>query len=362
MLRGLAVGVGLDPARVDAVLASDEYAERSRPTSRRPARYGANGVPFFVVDAKYGLSGAQPAEVFSQLLEQAWAEQVEVRRTSPWLGTPKHARRTVPRRVRQLPDRPPRGSRGRARREHPRRLPRQDRPATPAPAHLGRRRARGRASASRFGAALTYGPRGLTFEAQELIGGTLSIVAVGFVTWMIFWMARAARSLSGELRGQIDDAAEGGRWSLVLVAVLAVGREGLETALFLWAATQAGTREAIGAATPTWEPLLGAGLGIATAVVLGYLLYRGAISINLTKFFTWTGAFLIVVAAGVLAYGVHDLQEAGFLPGLSNLAFDVSGTIDVNSLVGHAAQGRLQLLAGHHLARGRRLAALRRAR
>jgi len=179
-----------------------------------------------------------------------------------------------------------------------------------------------------FGALLTFGPRGLSFEAQELIGGLLSIVAVAFVTWMIFWMARAARSIGGELRGRIDEAAEGAGWSLVLVAVLAVGREGLETALFLWAATQAGTRDAGGAVTPTWEPLLGAALGLATAVVLGYLLYRGAIRINLTRFFTWTGAFLIVVAAGVLSYGVHDLQEAGFLPGLNNIAFDVSGAVD----------------------------------
>jgi high-affinity iron transporter len=179
-----------------------------------------------------------------------------------------------------------------------------------------------------FGAALTYGPRGLTFEAQEMIGGGLSIVAVGFVTWMIFWMARTARTLSGELRGQIDKAAEGSRWSLALVAVLAVGREGLETAMFLWAATKAGTREAAGSVTPTWEPLLGAALGILTAVVIGYLLYRGAISINLSKFFTWTGAFLIVVAAGVLSYGVHDLQEAGVLPGVNTIAFDVSGVID----------------------------------
>lgn len=190
-----------------------------------------------------------------------------------------------------------------------------------------------------FGAALTFGPRGLTFEAQELIGGTLSILAVGFVTWMIFWMARAARSLSGELRGRIDEAATGSPWSLVVVTVLAVGREGLETALFLWSATQAATRDASGIAPPTWEPLLGASLGIATAVLLGYLIYRGAISLNLAVFFTWTGAFLIVVAAGVLAYGIHDLQEAGFLPGLHTYAFDVSETIDINAWYGALLKG-----------------------
>jgi high-affinity iron transporter len=186
-----------------------------------------------------------------------------------------------------------------------------------------------------FGAALTFGPKGLTFEAQELIGGLLSIVAVVFVTWMIFWMAKAARTLSGELRAQLDKAADAGRWSLTIVAMLAVGREGLETALFLWAATQA----AAGGTGSTAGPLLGAALGLVLAMVLGYLIYRGALKINLGRFFTWTGAFLIVIAAGVLAYGVHDLQEAGLLPGLNNLAFDVSGVIPPTSWYGTVLKG-----------------------
>ncbi|XBB70000.1 iron uptake transporter permease EfeU [Nocardioides sp. WV_118_6] len=190
-----------------------------------------------------------------------------------------------------------------------------------------------------FGATLTFGPRGLTFEAQEAIGGGLSILAVVFVTWMIFWMSDAARGLGSELRGQIDRAADAGRWSLAFVAMLAVGREGLETALFLWAATKAGTREDIGTVTPTWEPLLGALLGLLVAVALGYLIYRGAIRLNLSVFFTWTGAFLIIVAGGVLAYGVHDLQEAGILPGLHDLAFDVSSAIPPSSWYGTLLKG-----------------------
>jgi high-affinity iron transporter len=185
-----------------------------------------------------------------------------------------------------------------------------------------------------FGALLTWGPQRLTFQAQEALGGSLSIVAVGFVTWMVFWMASHARGLSGELRGKVDAAASAGRGSLVLVAALAVGREGLETALFLWSATEATRGDG-----STTAPLAGALLGILTAVAMGYAFYQGVLRINLSVFFTWTGAILIVIAAGVLAYGFHDLQEASVLPGLDAKAFDISGTLDPSSWLGTLLKG-----------------------
>ncbi len=184
-----------------------------------------------------------------------------------------------------------------------------------------------------FGAVLTFTSRHLSFETQEAFGGFLSIVAVGFVTWMVFWMRRTARNLSKELRGRLDVALAIGGGALALTAFLAVGREGLETSLFIWSAVQA-----TGQST---QPVLGAALGLVTAVVLGYLFYKGAVKINLARFFTWTGAALVVVAAGVLAYGVHDLQEAGVLPGLDSFAFDVSAAIPPDSWYGTLLKGTI---------------------
>ncbi|MGW4976656.1 iron uptake transporter permease EfeU [Streptomyces mirabilis] len=185
-----------------------------------------------------------------------------------------------------------------------------------------------------FGCALEFGSQELTFEAQEALGGSLSIVAVCLVTWMVFWMRRTARHLKSELHGKLDAALAMGTGALVATAFLAVGREGLETALFVWASVHA-------ASDGTPRPLIGVALGLATAVLLGWLFYRGALKINLAKFFTWTGGMLVVVAAGVLAYGVHDLQEADWIPGLRHLAFDISGTIPPDSWYGTLLKGVL---------------------
>ena len=183
-----------------------------------------------------------------------------------------------------------------------------------------------------FGCALEFGSQEMTFQAQEALGGSLSILAVGLVTWMVFWMRRTARHLKSELHGKLDAALAMGTGALVATAFLAVGREGLETALFVWASVHA-------ASDGTPRPLVGVGLGLATAVFLGWLFYRGALKINLAKFFTWTGAMLVVVAAGVLAYGFHDLQEADWIPGLTNQAFDISGTIPPDSWYGTLLKG-----------------------
>jgi high-affinity iron transporter len=182
-----------------------------------------------------------------------------------------------------------------------------------------------------LGGVLTFGAYGLSFQAQELVGGSLSIFAAGFVTWMIFWMLQTSRTLSRQLRGDIDRNLDGAGWGLVFVAFLAVGREGIETAVFIWAAVQATGTSTL--------PMLGATVGIAAAIVLGWLIYRGIVRIDLGKFFAYTGLFLIVVAGGVLAYGVHDLQEAGILPGLNSLAFDVSRAVPPDSWYGTLLKG-----------------------
>ena len=113
-----------------------------------------------------------------------------------------------------------------------------------------------------IGAVLTFGAYALTSEAEEIIGGTLSLVAVAMVTWMIFWMQKAGRTMKSNLQGGVDRAlADGGLWALVAVGFVSVAREGIETTLLLWSMVQSSGDAPLA--------LPGALLGLAVAVVIG---------------------------------------------------------------------------------------------
>lgn len=174
-----------------------------------------------------------------------------------------------------------------------------------------------------FGAVLTFTASELSATAREVVAGTLSVLAVLLVTAMIFWMRRTAATLSKSLRGDVDTALALGAGALVLTAFFAVAREGLETTLFLWTAARA-SGDAVG-------PAIGAAAGLLVAFGLCFLLYRQAVRLDLGKFFSYTAVLLIVVAAGVLSYGLGDLQNAGVLPGRTWIAFDLTGTVSPDS-------------------------------
>jgi high-affinity iron transporter len=154
---------------------------------------------------------------------------------------------------------------------------------------------------------------------NEIIAGIASIIAVFFVTWMIFWMAKQSRSIKAQLHQKLDNAVKASTLSLVGVAFFAVIREGIETSVFIWSASRATGNDT--------NPLLGAAIGLGLAASLGFLIYRGALKVNLSKFFKYTGAFLIVVAAGIFVYGIGELQEIGWLPFLTQTSYDLSGFI-----------------------------------
>ena len=179
-----------------------------------------------------------------------------------------------------------------------------------------------------IGAVLTFGAYALTFEAQEIIGGGMSLIAVAMVTWMIFWMQKTARGMKKSLEGGLDRAiTHGGLWAVVVIGFVSVAREGIETTLLLWSMVQS--------FGDTPSALLGALLWLVIAVVVGWLLARGAVNLDLRRFFAWTGGFLVIVAAGVLAYALMDLQEAGVLPG----PFTGAATLDASGAVATGLSG-----------------------
>lgn len=175
-------------------------------------------------------------------------------------------------------------------------------------------------------------PNGL----NEFIAGTTSIVATGFVTWMVFWMARQSRTFSSDLKAKLDSKTSAS-YAVAGIAFLAVIREGLETSVFLWStslATQGGT-----------SAIWGAVLGLAIAAVLGVFMYRGSVRLNLGRFFKVSGAFLIVIAAGILSYGIAELQEIGVINFLTEQVYDISGIITADSAVEAILKGTVSFSA-----------------
>jgi high-affinity iron transporter len=176
---------------------------------------------------------------------------------------------------------------------------------------------------------IQFGENTISGLAAEAIAGIASLIAVAIVTTMVLWMKRAAASMSGELRSDMARALETGSLAVLALAFLAVGREGVETALFMVGYAEAKT---------AW-PLIGLVIGVVIAAAIAYGMYAGAIRINLSKFFTYTGVFLILVAAGILSYGIGALQTVGWLPGLGSKAFDVSAWFNWASWYGEVIQG-----------------------
>jgi high-affinity iron transporter len=163
--------------------------------------------------------------------------------------------------------------------------------------------------------------RGLEAPAEQIFEGFAMLIAAGVVTWMLFWMRRTSANIKGELHAGIDRALTDGRvFGLAALAFVAVIREGIETSLFLLGqATAAGTEAS--------STLIGAIIGLAIAVVIGWALYRGARIINLRTFFSWTGVALIFIAAGLLSHGIHEFIEAGWITFGTATAFDISGVL-----------------------------------
>ena len=180
---------------------------------------------------------------------------------------------------------------------------------------------------------------GAEFEGrtEEIFEGVVTLAAVSVLTWMIFWMRRQGARIRSELQEKVDSALVTGGFALAGLAFFAVLREGIETALFLFAAARGTAVE--GAEVAPVAQLVGGALGLALAIVLGVLLYRGGIRMNLRTFFRVTGWILIVVAAGLFAYSLHELQEAGWIPLLEAHAFDVSGTLADDAGAGAILRG-----------------------
>jgi high-affinity iron transporter len=180
--------------------------------------------------------------------------------------------------------------------------------------------------------------RSLPHDGQETLAALMALLAVAGVTYMIVWMRRHSRGLKRSLETNAENALlEGSTWALVGLAFFAVIREGLETAVFLLAAFENSVNPR---ATGT-----GAVLGVGVAVALGYGIYRGGVRINLSRFFRITGFVLVIVAAGLLSYAIHDLAEARVIEVAQGTALNLTWLMRPGSLQEALLSGALGIRA-----------------
>jgi high-affinity iron transporter len=163
-------------------------------------------------------------------------------------------------------------------------------------------------------------------RGEEIFEGVAMLLAAGVLTWMIFWMQRQGRHIQAELELDVHRAATTSNvWALFSLAFVAVVREGIETVLFLTAAAFS--------ATPA-QTLIGSAVGLVVAVALGWLMFAAGKRLDVRAFFRVTSVLLILFAAGLVAHGVHELQEAGLLPTLVEHVWDINPILDENSTMG----------------------------
>src|SRR5215216_5471966 len=170
-------------------------------------------------------------------------------------------------------------------------------------------------------------------EAEAIFEGITMLIAAGILTWMIFWMRKQARFLRGELEAGVNKAAATtGKRAMFWLAFVAVVREGVELALFITAAFFAGEQSQL--TSNITQTLAGTILGLGTAALLGWTLFATTVRLDLRRFFQVTGILLILFAAGLVAHGVHEFNEIGWIPAVIEHVWDMNVVLDENSLAG----------------------------
>jgi high-affinity iron transporter len=178
------------------------------------------------------------------------------------------------------------------------------------------------------GVTLTLVGAELEGAAEQAFEGITMLLAAGVLTWMVFWMQSQGRQIQTNLKVDVSRAATSGQHrALFWLAFLAVLREGIETALFLAAAALA---------SGITGTVVGGVMGLATAAALGWALYAATVRLDVRRFFTVTGALVLLFAAGLVAHGVHEFNELGWIPGVVEHIWDTTGILDETSVLGQA--------------------------